>query len=169
MPEQTTPLANVRRTLFNGRAAVLSLPVNTNYAILEAPRLPSELGFPQSFPRVYAVTAVPKSGAHAHQPGTESELMFVVAGHAIIHLWDENGNHEAIDLSRAVTMGAGYHVAVFIQAGVWHTVRYDTTQITSLIVAASCVYDSSYYIEKPEDYFTPEGLVRYHEVFDNLD
>ena len=168
MPEQTTPLARIERLLFGGRAAVLSLPVNTNYAILEAPKLPLEIGFPQSFPRVYSVCGVAKSGAHAHKEKTESEIMFVVTGEADIYLWDENGNQEIVRLSRAQTMGCGFHLAVFIKAGVWHTVRYRTNTLTVLNVAASCIYDRGYYVEKPEDYFTPAGLERYRAEFAQL-
>lgn len=163
MPEQITPCGRVVTTMLGGRAALVELPVSPTHAIIEAKRLPSELDFPPSFPRVYLVMDLDKSGSHAHKPGTESELMLVAAGEATVYLWDEEGNREKITLSRSYSVELGKHLAVFIKAGIWHTVRYRPG--TVLLVAASCGYDRSYYIEKPEEYFTPVGFERYQRDF----
>jgi len=163
---RVTPPATIVRSLMNGRAAVLEIPVNQHYAVLEGVGLPPELHFPVNFPRLYSVMNMARSGAHAHQPDTESEIMICVAGRATVHLWNEKGEHEVIPLVPAWVDGNEKFYALFISAGLWHTVRYNRG--TVLNVVASCMYNRDYYQEEPAEYFTPEGLSLYQADFAKL-
>jgi hypothetical protein len=85
MPKaQTTPMVEISEKHFHGRVAVLWMPFNEHYCILEGKTLPAKLAFPRNFPRTYSVVDVPKSGAHAHRPGTEKEIMVCLHGQATV-------------------------------------------------------------------------------------
>lgn len=157
MPEVKTPPVRIIGLLLDSQAALIELPVNANYPILEAPGLPTVLRFPPAFPRLYSVVGMEKSTAHAHQEGTESEIMICVAGRATVSLWDHDGQQAVVELVPAAP-GEKFK-ALVVPSDIWHTVRYAPN--TVLNVAASCVYDRSYYVEDPAAYFTPEALLRY--------
>lgn len=166
-----TPAIKIVRDLGIGGACILELPVSHHHAIVQLDQLPEELGFPLASPRpVYSVmnpveNTFKGSGAHAHTVGTEKEIMFVPMGQATVYLWDQYGAHIVVELQPAKK---GEKIqALFIPDGIWHTVRYAPG--TVLNVVASVEYDRSYYIEKPEDYFTlPEALEAYRRTFPEL-
>lgn len=161
-----TPGAVIIAQHFNGAVAELELPFNHHYCILEGQALPPTLGYPKEWPRVYAVCGVDKSGSHVHRPNTEKEIMICLSGNSTVHLWDKNGTHLAFDLKPP--QNNEKFKGLFVDAGVWHTVRY--ARDTVLLVAASTNYNRDDYIENPGDYFKDKSsLTSYHEVFDQLD
>ena len=163
-PLVKTPAVRIVEELFVGRAYLVELPVDANTVVVEGTSFPPDLKVPEFFPRVYSIVDKERSGSHAHRTGTEDEIMYVVSGLALVHIWDENAEHKIVELTPA---GKGKKFeAVFIRSGLWHTVRYFPG--TVLNVVASVHYDRDYYIEKPEQYFTPAGLSRYQADFAKL-
>jgi len=178
-----TPPAEIVAHLSYGLGAILRLPVDEYYGIVEPEKLPEELDFPPASPRLYCVADKKRSGMHAHKIGSEKEIMVCVAGTAIIHLMNKDGSHFQIVLSRendnkvSVRSISGAHevkinidadkknhfFALYVPDGIWHTVLY--SENTVLNVVASVIYDFSYYITDPEKYFTSEGLAQFMKTF----
>ena len=143
----------------------------------EYDKIPEELGWPNRVPRTYALVWPGTSGAHAHDYGTEREIMHALIGKARVYLWNKSGESVQVELTTK-NVEPGYMQALYIPCGIFHTVRYSKRAI--LLVHTTEDYDRGYYKVlnpagdafsqngQPTEYFTKEGLKKFFETFKQI-